>query len=220
MVVAAARVSTSGETALEMATLSVREKSGLINCMMREQHGSPFEHGLMTFFVHAPIFVWRQIHRHRIGFSYNEQSGRYTKLDPVFWLPRRERPMLVPRDFKPMRPHFYQVDDEEFFTMSIADMKDIYRRAWTAYEDMVNGSIATEVARTVLPVGIYSSCWVTCNPRSLMAFLKLRTRDERAMKPSYPQAEVEEVAQQMERHFAALWPVTYRAFNENGRMAP
>lgn len=220
MVVAAARVSTSGEDALDLANMRVGEKSGVIDSMMREGHGSPFEHGLMTFFMHAPVFVWRQIHRHRIGFSYNEESGRYKKLKPVFWLPRRERAMLVPRDFKPMRPYFYQIDDDEFFNMTISDMKSVYEKAWETYESMVNTGIATEVARDVLPVGTYSSCWVTCNPRSMMAFLELRTKDDRANRTSYPQAEVEEAARQMEKHFADGWPLTYKAFNTYGRTAP
>jgi len=69
MVVAAARVSTSGEAALQYADPSSGEENrGLINYLVKMRHGTPFEHSSLTFFVHAPIFVWREWHRHRIGF--------------------------------------------------------------------------------------------------------------------------------------------------------
>ena len=57
---------------------------------MRDRHGSPFEHNSMTFYVQAPIFVFREFMRHRIA-SYNEESGRYRELRPVFYVPGPER---------------------------------------------------------------------------------------------------------------------------------
>lgn len=91
-VVNAARVSTAGVEILKDADPVSDER--LINYLVRERHGSPFEHNMMTFFVEAPIFVWREHMRHRIGFSYNEESGRYKTLDPVFYVPDRNRPLL------------------------------------------------------------------------------------------------------------------------------
>ena len=78
----AARVSTQGEQTLENAAAKVdasedeKRSRGLINYLMRDRHGSPFEHNSMTFYVQAPIFVFREFMRHRIA-SYNEESGRY-----------------------------------------------------------------------------------------------------------------------------------------------
>jgi thymidylate synthase (FAD) len=106
MVVAAARVSTSGEEALKLASLPVDENLGLIRYLMKHRHGTPFEHAALTFFVHAPIFVFREWHRHRIGFSYNEESARYKEMEPTFWVPRRERLMVPAKGFKPARPQF------------------------------------------------------------------------------------------------------------------
>ena len=78
-VVWAARVSTKGEQSLDdIATDAVRSQ-GLINYLMRDRHGSPFEHSNFTFFVQGPIFMWREHFRHRIA-SYNEESGRYKSL--------------------------------------------------------------------------------------------------------------------------------------------
>ena len=88
----AARVSTQGEQTLESASsgqdATVRDR-GLINYLMRDRHGSPFEHNSMTFYVQAPIFVFREFMRHRIA-SYNEESGRYRELRPVFYVPGRK----------------------------------------------------------------------------------------------------------------------------------
>jgi hypothetical protein len=67
-----------------------------------------------------------------------------------------------------------------------------------AYQEMLGAGIAREVARAVLPVGLFSSMYVTCNARSLMAFLSLRTKDDRATLPSFPQREIEMVAERME----------------------
>ena len=72
----------------------------------------------------------------------------------------------------------------------------------------------------VLPVNIYSSCFVTMNARSMMAFLSLRTKREGSAFPSFPQREIEMVAEAYEREFAALFPITYAAFNEAGRVSP
>jgi thymidylate synthase (FAD) len=72
----------------------------------------------------------------------------------------------------------------------------------------------------VLPVGIFTSYYVTTNARSLMHFLGLRTISKAASFPSFPQREIEMVAERMEDHLAELMPLTYGAFNANGRVAP
>ena len=80
--------------------------------------------------------------------------------------------------------------------------------------------MAREVARGVLPVATYSSMYVTMNARSLMNFLSLRTKREDSTFPSYPQREIEMVAEKMEDLWAELMPLTYAAFNANGRVSP
>ena len=85
----AARVSTAGEQSLDELQKDPERSKGLINYLMRDRHGSPFEHNSMTFFISAPIFVFREFMRHRVGWSYNEESGRYRELEPVFYVPGR-----------------------------------------------------------------------------------------------------------------------------------
>src|SRR5919202_3863829 len=86
----AARVSTQGEQSLDQLDADAQRSKGLINYLMRDRHGSPFEHNSMTFYVQAPIFVFREFMRHRMA-SYNEESGRYRELRPVFYVPGPQR---------------------------------------------------------------------------------------------------------------------------------
>lgn len=178
---------------------------------------SPFEHSALTFFVRAPIFVWREWHRHRIGFSYNEESGRYTTLRPVFYIPARDRPMKKVEKWKAARPKFEDIDDISYNCL-VENLKNSYIQTYTDYLKNLELGVDPGLARACLPVGIYSSCWVTCNPRSIMSFLSLRTHEPEADFISYPLYEIELAARQIEKIFAEHWPLTYKAWNENGRM--
>jgi thymidylate synthase (FAD) len=263
MVVAAARVSTGGEDALREAELGGTGGGGLINYLIKHRHGTPFEHAAITFFVHAPIFVWREWHRHRIGFSYNEESARYKQLKPVFWVPRDDRPIVPVGDpgaecvqqitksgtnggtftcgavlrvdgqgvkvcpcckheyryHTSARPKF-QPGTPQQMALLINALSQSYRQSYATYSQLLEAGYAKEVARACLPVAIYSSCWVTCNPRSLMAFLSLRTHEPNAAFVSYPQAEIEQAARVAEQALKEGWPLTYEAFVSNGRVAP
>ena len=221
MVVAAAKVSTSGPEAEAFATPDSAEgNAGLIRYLMMHRHGTPFEHGSMTFYVHAPIFVWREWHRHRIAFSFNEESGRYKQLEPVFYLPTEDRPMMKVEGWKPGRPKFTRCDEPEIFSALNRNLSEQYQSAYEAYERNLSMGVDPGLARDCLPVGIYSACWVTCNPRSMMAFLSLRTHEPTAKAVSYPLWEIDVAARKCEAIFARLWPITHAAFCANGRVAP
>lgn len=215
----AARVSTQGEKTLDSALdteVDASRSKGLINYLMRDRHGSPFEHNSMTFYVQAPIFVFREFMRHRIA-SYNEESGRYRELGPVFYVPGSERNLVQvgkagAYDFLPGSP--------EQSELAVAEAQAVATEAYAAYQRMLDAGIAREVARIVLPVSLYSSMYVTMNARSLMNFLSLRTKREGTHFPSFPQREIEMVAEKMEDLWAGLMPLSYEAFNENGRVAP
>lgn len=216
-VIWAARVSTLGEQSLEARDEDPARSTGLINYLMRERHGSPFEHNSMTFLVSAPIFVFREFHRHRIGWSYNESSGRYRELDPVFYVPGPDRHLV--QEGKAGHYVFVEGTREQYDTVVTAT-KRACADAFEAYQEMLRAGVAREVARGVLPVATYSSMYATCNARSLMAFLSLRTKREDATFPSYPQREIELVGEAMEAHWARLMPITHAAFDGNGRVSP
>ena len=108
----------------------------------------------------------------------------------------------------------------EQFEITVAAMKEAYIVAYDSYQKMLEAGVAREVARAVLPVATYSSMYVTMNARALMNFLSLRTAREGSHFPSYPQREIEMVAEKMEAEFAKLMPLTYGAFEKSGRIAP
>jgi thymidylate synthase (FAD) len=219
MVVAAAKVSTTGEEALEFADpWRADANAGLIDYLMRHRHGTVFEHALLTFFVHAPAFVWWEWVRHRIAHSFNLESSRYKKLEPVFWVPKLTRKLVKAPDHKSARPSF--VADEVAVNFARDNLKLAYQEAYSRYEAMIEVGIANEVARAALGFGVYFSGWVTVNPRSLMAFLSLRTHEPEAKFPSYPQAEIEQAARVTEQFLAEGWPLAYASFVKNGRVAP
>ena len=213
----AAMVSTKGAARTDVNPMKV---AGLISYLMEHRHGTPFEHGAITLFVHAPIFVWREWHRHRIGFSYNEESGRYKTLEPVFYLPPLDRPMMKVDGWKPGRPKFSISEDTYAHGEVCANLHGVYLKAYDAYLRNLELGIDPGLARDCLPVGIYSSCWVTMNPRSVMAFLSLRTHEPDAKFVSYPLYEIDAAARKVEAIFAELWPMTHAAFIEHGRVAP
>jgi thymidylate synthase (FAD) len=213
----AARVSTLGEQSLDELKKDPERSKGLINFLMRDRHGSPFEHNSMTFFISAPIFVFREFMRHRVGWSYNEESGRYRELQPVFYVPDASRKLV--QQGRPGKYEFVEGTEEQHRLVS-ESMAESYRQAYRTYQQMLEAGVAREVARSVLPVGLYSSMYATCNARSLMHFLGLRTQHELAKVPSFPQREIEMVGERMEAAWAGLMPLTYAAFNANGRVAP
>jgi thymidylate synthase (FAD) len=216
----AARVSTQGEQTLGVAEAGLaadpKRDRGLINYLMRDRHGSPFEHNSMTFYVQAPIFVFREFMRHRIA-SYNEESGRYRELRPVFYVPGPERNLVQvgkpgAYDFLPGTPAQTELVAAEVRASSTA--------AFESYQRMLEAGVAREVARVVLPLNIYSSMYVTLNARSLMNFLSLRTKRPDSHFPSFPQREIELCAEKMETFWQELMPLTAAAFDANGRVAP
>lgn len=194
----AAWVSNFGEDAREKDGTRVK---GLINYLYRERHMSPFEHGSFTFFVDTPIFVAREFMRHRTG-SYNEVSGRYTELKPKFYVAGQDRPLV--QQGKVGNYTFVPGTPEQHSTM-VDETARAYGLAWNNYQAMLEAGVAREVARNVLPVGIYTQFYVTMNPRNVMQFLTLRNAPNALF-------EIREVAEKMEALFAEAMPYTYEAY--------
>ncbi len=215
-VIWAARVSTKGEQSLADLDADPAKSAGLINYLMRDRHGSPFEHSSMTFFVQAPIFMWREHFRHRIA-SYNEESGRYKVLEPTFYVPGQQRRLV-----QVGKPGAYDFEPgtAEQHELVRTETEAACRSAYAAYEAMLEAGVAREVARIVLPLTIYSAAYVTMNARAMMNFLSLRMHSDDARFPSFPQREIEMVAERYEAEWATLMPLTHAAFVANGRVAP
>lgn len=215
-VVNAARVSYDKESTLERNVfdrdiLQLNQADvGLLGYLMKNRHGTPFEHNYFQFHVRAPIFVFREWHRHRIGISINEESGRYVELQPDFYLPdddhcRKQVGKPGHYTYEPVPP---------VHAKAIRDMLDTsYQRSYSIYKQLMDEGVAKEVARAALPVSTYSQMLWTCNARSLMAFLSLRNAPT-------AQREIKDYAQAMEDIFLTQMPVTAKAFIEFDRVAP
>ena len=182
--------------------------AGLIRFLMRERHGSPFEHGYFRFIVKAPIFVVREHHRHRAGHAYNEWSGRYSKLEAEFYVPDFVRTQVG----KPGAYSFEPVD-EDTRESARQEIEENAERAFAAYERMLEQDVAKEVARMVLPLSLYTKYLWSCNPRSLMHFCSLRNHES-------AQFEIRQYAEAAERFLQQQMPITHEAFVANGRVAP
>jgi thymidylate synthase (FAD) len=181
---------------------------GLIRFLMREGHGSPFEHGYFRFIVKAPLFVVREHHRHRAGHSYNEWSGRYSKMEPEFYVPDYVRTQVG----KPGAYSFEPVDPE-LAERTREELREVYEHAFETYESLVEAGVARELARSVIPVGAYTEFFWTVNARALMNFVSLRAAET-------AQREIRRYADAVEQFFAAKMPVTHAAFVAADRIAP
>lgn len=190
---------------------------GLINFLMRDRHGTPFEHNSLTFRVSAPLFVFYEWHRHRAGWSYNEESARYRELDPVFYVPGANRALR--QIGKPGAYTFEPGDEGQQYTAEIS-AKRAARYAWGEYQHQLDQGIAKEVARNVLPVSVYKTQYATCNLRSLFAFLSLRWAHPLSTVPTFPLAEIQMVAEKLDEAARAEFPAAFEAFDKNGRVAP
>lgn len=173
----------------------------LIRFLLKHDHGTPFEHNSMTFLVKAPIFVVREWHRHRIGWSYNEVSGRYTELEEEFYVPERVR---VPHPTN--KQGSVDAEDEAYHRAWSQVIRANSTDAFRNYRYLLEGGVAREVARLVLPLNTYTSFYATCNARSLGHFLRLRL-DEGA------QLEIREYAAALEEVWKGLMPVTHREWS-------
>ncbi len=140
--------------------------------------------------------------------SYNEWSGRYSKIEPEFYVPDNVRTQVG----KPGAYSFEPVDDE---TREAAqhEIEENATRAFQAYERMLERGVAKEVARTVLPLSTYTKYYWSCNPRSLMHFCSLRNHED-------AQYEIRQFAAAAEQFLERLMPATHAAFIANGRVAP
>src|SRR3954463_5540956 len=183
--------------------------AGLIRFLMRERHGTPFEHNSFRFHIRAPIFVAREWFRHRVG-SFNEFSMRYAKATDDFYVPELED--VRSQVGKPGASSFEPVD-EELAERTREEMQEVYQHAFETYERLVEAGVARELARSVMPVGAYTEFFWTVNARALMNFISLRAAET-------AQREIRRYADAVEQFFAAKMPVTHAAFVAANRVAP
>jgi thymidylate synthase (FAD) len=172
----------------------------LLRYLFRNKHTSPFEMVKIVFNVKMPIFVMRQWVRHRMQ-NLNEVSGRYSELPDEFYIPNPFR----------AQDKVNKQGSVESVTLNqdkhLATVASCYRYCYTAYQSMLADGVAKELARIVLPVGIYTeiySCWDMCN---LLKFFALRD-------DSHAQSEIKDYAVAMKEITRELFPVVMDVYDE------
>lgn len=172
----------------------------LIAYLMKNKHTSPFESVVFTFEVKAPIFVFRQWHRHRT-WSYNEISARYTELDEGFYIPELDQITTQHTSNKQMR-----TGEQNPFAVDIQKWIKIQNEsAFLMYKDLIVRGCPRELARSVLPVGAYSRMFATVDLHNLFHFLRLRLHE-------HSQYEIRVYAEAMLQLIEPIVPVAVREF--------
>ena len=203
-VVNGARVSFAKES-----TILGNSEEKLIEFLMREKHGSPFEHNYFRFHIKCPIFVAREWFRHRIG-SFNEMSMRYHEPDLEFYIPDVD--YFRTQVGKPGAYSFETISEPGLAEYMTNKLVLQYEDAQRLYEEMLSRGVAKELARVVLPVGTYTEFYWSINARSLMNFIALRNSE-------FAQKEIRDYAVAVEDCFKNVMPITHRAFISQNRVA-
>ena len=175
----------------------------LINYLWKNKHTSPFESVVFTFEVKAPIFVFRQWHRHRT-WSFNEISARYTELDEGYYVPAVEQITTQSSSNKQMRTNEQHAD-----AVVIAyNIKRNCDYSFLQYKELIRIGCPRELARSVLPVAAYSRMFATVDLHNLFHFLKLRLHE-------HSQFEIRVYAQAMLQLIDPIVPVAVAAFRDS-----
>ena len=172
----------------------------LIKYLMKNKHTSPFESVVFTFEVCAPIFVFRQWHRHRT-WSYNEVSARYTELDMGWYVPELDKITLQSTDNKQMRTTEKHPQADYIARLIDAQCKN----AFATYKALLECGTPRELARGVLPVNAYSKMFATIDIHNLFHFLRLRLHE-------HAQYEIRVYAEAMLEIITPIVPIAVAAF--------
>lgn len=180
----------------------MRSDTGLIRYLMRHSHWTPFEMCELKFHIKAPIFVARQWMRHRD--SYNEVSGRYSELQPEFFLPKSED---LAKQSKKNRQGREEHLSPATAAIVIHALEYSYQNDYKLYQDLLGDGLAKELARISLPVSTYTEFYWKANLRKVFNFLGLRL-------DAHAQLEIRRYAHAIAQVTEKLYPVAYQAFTD------
>lgn len=177
----------------------------LLKYLWKNHHTTPFESVIFTFEVKAPIFVFRQWHRHRTQ-SYNELSARYRELSEDFYIPD---PLLIGIQSKNNKQG-RDIDEALDLVVNNSLINDYIHQvheSFKLYRECLEKGWPRELARMMLPVSTYSHMFTTLNLKNLLGFLTLRD-------DSHAQYEIRVYAQAMKKLITPIVPITIEAYNE------
>ena len=185
-------------------TKSVNTDRGLIRYLMRHEHTTPFEMCEVKFHIKLPIFVMRQLVRHRTA-SMNEYSARYSVITDEFYIPPKEQLKEQSKNNKQGRDSELDDEEKEYVHES---MRNLWDYNYNIYEYYINNyNLSRESARAVLPVGGYTECYWKANLKNFLHMARLR------MDP-HAQWEIREYASAMYNLAKPLFPAACEAFED------
>lgn len=171
----------------------------LISYLLQHGHMSPFEQAVFKFHLKLPIFVMRQLVRHRIA-SLNEESLRYREVGDEFYVPEHFR-----KQDEKNKQGSLVVTTEINQEKCLQEYEKTIEHSYQTYKNLLNQGVAREMARMVLPVALYTQIYWMINARSLMNFILLRAE-------GHAQWEIQQYAAVLANFFKIKMPWTYEAF--------
>jgi len=177
----------------------------LIHYLLKNAHTSPFESVTFTFDVKAPIFIFRQWHRHRT-WSFNEVSARYTELPEEFYTPEAAIVGKQSQSNKQARDIF--PDEIVKGQRHAARIWMQCTAAFKRYRELLADGCPRELARSVLPVATYNHMFATVDLHNLFHFLKLRLHP-------HAQYEIRVYAEATLSLIESIVPVAVAAFRQH-----
>lgn len=180
---------------------TVEDDRRLIRRLVRDRHTSPVEMGEAVFYLRLPIFVMRQLVRHRTS-SLNEFSARYKEMQDLFHVPDEWRKQSGAN--KQGSAGIYTAQQN---TDMSKDLVTVQKASMDCYRKYLEAGVAREQAREVLPVGIYTELYWKQDIHNLLHMLKLRL-------DPHAQLEIRVYAQAMYNFVKPLFPETCQAFED------
>lgn len=177
---------------------------GLLRYLWKNKHSTPFEFSGLTIEVQAPIFVFREWHRHRVPFGYSELSARYTPMPDINYVPTLERCKMGGGHLTKQAGSVAgsaELTDETVIAW-LDELEFFYAQAQNLYQLGLDLGLPKELARIVVPVGRYSRMRATGNLRGWLAFLALRNA-------STAQYEIRVFAERVAALLQVIFPRTY-----------
>ena len=170
----------------------------LIGYLAKHDHWTPFSHCTATFRIKAPIFVARQLFKHKVGLTENEISRRYVDSEPEFYMPEVWRGKAENKK----QGSGGILSDNEYIGEAV---KSVYERAATMYDLLITkAGVAPEQARMVLPQGMFTEWFWTGSMSAWARICKLRISDD-------AQAESRGIAKMIDKECVKLWPISWSA---------
>lgn len=171
--------------------------------LVRDRHTSPVEFAGLVFEIQMPIFVARQLMRHRTG-SFNELSLRYSEATDVYYIPPVER-CQAQATFNKQGSAEFLGDDNATAIRRLIETSS--RTAFGDYEALRGLGLTRELARCVLPVNFYTKVRWKLDLHNLMHFLKLR-------EDPHAQWEIQQFANAMHKIASECFPETMKAYED------